>query len=169
MIALQEELDWEVYRLYGLIDEDLTCANPPELTSGERAFEIVLCSSEAQTAWFERHESKPIDRPLPHWPAEYRSLVERRIATIASNRHIGLIERPECKRRWSQKRDKERWGWAEQEKAALRDWLLDRLEAPEIWVGQPAPLSVAQLADRVGSGQDFRWCWSCGWGTTPTT
>ncbi|MET8262350.1 BREX-2 system adenine-specific DNA-methyltransferase PglX, partial [Micromonospora sp. NPDC005205] len=156
MIALQEELDWEVYRHYGLIDEDLTCANPPELTSGERAFEIVLCSSEAQTAWFERHESKPIDRPQPHWPAEYRSLVERRIATIASNRHIGLIERPECKRRWSQKRDKERWGWAEQEKAALRDWLLDRLEAPEIWVGQPAPLSVAQLADRFGSGQDFR-------------
>ena len=24
MIAVQEELDWEVYRLYGLIDEDLT-------------------------------------------------------------------------------------------------------------------------------------------------
>ncbi|MEK8109795.1 hypothetical protein NKG94_45755 [Micromonospora sp. M12] len=34
MIALQEELDWEVYRLYGLIDEDLTCANPPELALG---------------------------------------------------------------------------------------------------------------------------------------
>ena len=26
MIAEQEELDWEVYRLYGLIDEDLTYA-----------------------------------------------------------------------------------------------------------------------------------------------
>ena len=26
MIAVQEELDWEVYRLYGLIDEDLTYA-----------------------------------------------------------------------------------------------------------------------------------------------
>ena len=26
MIAQQEELDWEVYRLYGLVDEDLTYA-----------------------------------------------------------------------------------------------------------------------------------------------
>ncbi|TWG13610.1 hypothetical protein FHX75_13657 [Micromonospora palomenae] len=156
MIALQEELDWEVYWLYGLIDENLTCDNPPELMLGERAFEIVLSASDARTAWFDRHESKPIDRPQPHWPAEYRSLVERRIAAIKSNQHISMIERPECKRRWSQKRDKERWGWAEQEKAALRDWLLDRLEVPELWGGQPTPLSVAQLADRVGSDQDFR-------------
>ncbi|MFG1952703.1 BREX-2 system adenine-specific DNA-methyltransferase PglX [Micromonospora sp. NPDC048830] len=150
MIALQEELDWEVYRLYGLIDEDLTCANPPELALGERAFEIVLHTSGAQTEWFNRHGSKPIDRPQPHWPAEYRSLVERRIAAIGSNRHIGLIERPECKRRWSTE------GWEKMQSAALRDWLLDRLEAPELWGGQPAPLSVAQLADRVGSDQDFR-------------
>ncbi|MEU8338715.1 BREX-2 system adenine-specific DNA-methyltransferase PglX [Micromonospora tulbaghiae] len=156
MIALQEELDWEVYRLYGLIDEDLTCANPPELALGERAFEIVLCSAGARTAWFDRHDAKSIDRPQPHWPAEYRSLVERRITAIGSNRHIRLIERPECKRRWSQKRDKEKWGWAEQEKAALRDWLLDRLEARELWGGQSMPLSVAQLADRVGGDQDFR-------------
>ncbi|WP_435122578.1 BREX-2 system adenine-specific DNA-methyltransferase PglX [Micromonospora tulbaghiae] len=150
MIALQEELDWEVYRLYGLVDEDLTCDNPPELALGERAFEIVLHTSGAQTEWFNRHGSKPIDRPQPHWPAEYRSLVERRIATIAANRHIGLIERPECKRRWSTE------GWEKMQSAALRDWLLDRLEAPELWVGQPTPLSVAQLADRVGGDQDFR-------------
>ncbi|MBO4141922.1 BREX-2 system adenine-specific DNA-methyltransferase PglX [Micromonospora tulbaghiae] len=150
MIALQEELDWEVYRLYGLIDEDLTCANPPELALGERAFEIVLHTSGAQTEWFNRHGSKPIDRAQPHWQAEYRSLVERRIATIAENRHIGLIERPECKRRWSTD------GWEKTQSVALRDWLLERLEAPELWGGQPMPLSVAQLADRVGGDQDFR-------------
>ncbi|GAB3942703.1 BREX-2 system adenine-specific DNA-methyltransferase PglX [Micromonospora vulcania] len=150
MIALQEELDWEVYRLYGLIDEDLTCADPPELALGERAFEIVLHTSGAQTEWFNRHGSKPIDRPQPHWPAEYRSLVERRIATIEANRHIGLIERPECKRRWSTD------GWEKMQSAALRDWLLDRLESAELWAGQPKPLSVAQLADRVSGDQDFR-------------
>ncbi|MEV5820875.1 BREX-2 system adenine-specific DNA-methyltransferase PglX [Micromonospora haikouensis] len=150
MIALQEELDWEVYRLYGLIDEDLTCADPPELALGERAFEIVLHTSGAQTEWFNRHGSKPIDRPQPHWPAEYRALVERRVDAIGSNRHIGLIERPECKRRWSTD------GWEKMQSVALRDWLLDRLEAPELWGGTPTPLSVAQLADRVGSDQDFR-------------
>ncbi|NYT96503.1 BREX-2 system adenine-specific DNA-methyltransferase PglX [Salinispora sp. H7-4] len=150
MIALQEELDWEVYQLYGLSDEDLTCANPPEIALGERAFEIVLHTSGAQTEWFNRHGSKPIDRAQPDWPAEYRTLVERRIAVIGSNRHIGLIERPECKRRWSTE------GWEKMQSAALRAWLLDRLEAPELWGGQPAPLSVAQLADRVGGDQDFR-------------
>ena len=44
MIAVQEELDWEVYRLYGLIDEDLTYGadDLPGLALGERAFEIAL-------------------------------------------------------------------------------------------------------------------------------
>ncbi len=42
MIGLQEELDWEVYRLYGLCDEDLTAPEAPELRLGERAFEIEL-------------------------------------------------------------------------------------------------------------------------------
>ena len=38
MIALQEELDWECYRLYGLANEDLTYgAEPPPLRFGWRA------------------------------------------------------------------------------------------------------------------------------------
>ena len=51
MIALQEELDWECYRLYGVIDEDCRYMDvpnggnrrePPRLALGERAFEIVM-------------------------------------------------------------------------------------------------------------------------------
>ena len=48
MIALQEELDWEVYRCYGLLDDDEAAEltpkpeNVPEVKPGERAFEIVL-------------------------------------------------------------------------------------------------------------------------------
>jgi hypothetical protein len=34
--------------------------------------------------------------------------------------------------------------------------LLDRLEAPELWDGDPTPLSVAQIADRVRHDEDFR-------------
>ena len=42
MIAWQEELDWHCYRLYGLVDEDLTFADPeasdlPPLQLGQRA------------------------------------------------------------------------------------------------------------------------------------
>src|SRR5262249_46888736 len=61
MIAVQEELDWEVYRLYGLIAEDMTYQGDdlPELALGERAFEIVLArafkADEEDTAWFDRH------------------------------------------------------------------------------------------------------------------
>ena len=49
MISVQEELDWECYRLYGLIEEDLTYSGDdlPRLALGERAFEIVLARAVA--------------------------------------------------------------------------------------------------------------------------
>ncbi|MGB2567457.1 BREX-2 system adenine-specific DNA-methyltransferase PglX [Micromonospora citrea] len=154
MIAAQEELDWEVYRLYGLRDGDLTCAEPPELKLGERAFEIVLArkmaAGEVETQWFARHGSTPITELPSHWPDEYRALVQRRIEVIESDRHIALIERPECKRRWATD------GWDAMQAKALRDWLLDRLEAPELWGDRPTPQSVAQLADKVRHDDDFR-------------
>jgi len=128
MIALQEELDWEVYRLYRLRDDDLTCAEPPRLAFGERAFEIVLArrmvAGEVETQWFARHGSTPITELPAHWPDDYRALVQRRIEAIESDRNIALIERPECKRRWATE------GWDTMQAKALRDWLLDRLEAP---------------------------------------
>jgi hypothetical protein len=150
MIALQEELDWEVYRLYGLLNEDLTTDVPPKLRLGERAFEILMARKGVQTEWFSRHGSTPITELPAEWPDEYKALVERRIAIIESDRNIGLIERPECKRRWATE------GWDAMQAKALRDWLLDRLEAPELWGGAPTPLSVAQLADRVRHDEDFR-------------
>src|SRR5207302_1998194 len=66
MISVQEELDWECYRLYGLIEDDLTYGGDdlPGLALGERAFEIVLAraveAGEEETAWFIRHGSTPI-------------------------------------------------------------------------------------------------------------
>ena len=101
----------------------------PEIELGQRAFEIVLArrmaAGEAQTSWFERHKdsgSKPITELPSHWPAPYRELVERRIARIASDPSIRLIEQPEYKRRWNTE------PWDEQQERALRQWLLTRLE-----------------------------------------
>ncbi|QGN48435.1 BREX-2 system adenine-specific DNA-methyltransferase PglX [Micromonospora sp. WMMC415] len=160
MIALQEELDWQVYSLYGLLDEELTApaGSVPELTLGERAFEIVLArkmaAGEAETQWFARHGSTPITELPAHWSDEYRAVVERRIAVIEGNRNIGLIERPECKRRWATD------GWDEMQRKALRDWLLDRCEARELWyhhvdgLEQPRPLTTAQLADELRRDAD---------------
>lgn len=128
MIGLQEELDWECYRLYGLIDADLTFGSEaPGIGVGERAFEIVMgrqmASGALETTWFERHNATAIVEPRPEWSPEYRDLVGRRIEAIASNPNLGLIERPEYKRRWNTE------PWADQLSRALRSWLLDRLES----------------------------------------
>ncbi len=148
MIAEQEELDWAVYRGYGLVGADLTDAGPvPAVRLGQRAFEIVL-ARRGETQWFARHGSTPVLAPPADWPPDYRALVERRIAAIESDPLIGLAERPEHKRRWAGK------DWAAQQDEALRDWLLDRLEADGLWDPAPAPLSLAELAERVDD--DFR-------------
>ena len=83
MFSKQEELDWHCYHLYNLLADDLrfTGDDVPEITLGQRAFEIVMArqmaKGELQTTWFERHGSTPITELPKHWPAAYRKLVER--------------------------------------------------------------------------------------------
>lgn len=157
MIAVQEELDWEVYHSYGLIDEDLTYGSePPGLALGERAFEIALArrvdAGDEETAWFSRHSSIPITEFPAHWPEDYQQLVQRRFDLIQSDTFIRLLEKPEHKRRWATE------PWDKQVERALRGWLLDRLEDKRLWFdaqGRPAPVSVAQLADQVGRDVDL--------------
>ncbi|MDH2407260.1 BREX-2 system adenine-specific DNA-methyltransferase PglX [Streptomyces chitinivorans] len=162
MIALQEELDWQVYTLYGLHAEDLRVSedpedpNIPELALGERAFEIVLArrvaAGEASGEWFRRHGSTPITEIPAHWPAAYREIVQKRIDAIESSRAIGMIERPEYKRRWATE------GWDAMQDKALRAWLLDRMEARELWFdesGQPTLLTLARLTDALSQDEDF--------------
>ena len=160
MIALQEELDWECYRLYGLVMEDYRFADetgeqrqPPPLVLGERAFEIVMArcmaAGELDTTWFARHGSTPITELPDHWPTDYRALVERRIDLIESDRFIGLVERPEYKRRWNIE------AWDVQERRAHRNWLLNRLESPDYWT-EGRLTTVRGLAERTAADQEFR-------------
>lgn len=162
MIASQEELDWRCYRLYGLLsaDEvgiDLEWPAPIEVALGERAFEIVLArrmsTGHERTTWFEHHGSMPVLDIPAHWPEGYRRIVAHRIDLIERSKFIGLIERPEFKRRWS-------WPqWDVQEQAALRARLLDRLEAPVLWPAssdQPPQLtSTSRLADSISHDAEF--------------
>jgi hypothetical protein len=141
MIGLQEALDWRYYYVYGIVDSDLTLPadQVPSLELGERAFEIVLARAGDETEWFTRHKATPITDLPKHWPHPYRQLVERRIAVIESNREVALIERPEYKRRWNLPT------WAEMESSALKNWLLDRIEANAIWKDRVL-VSCAQCA-----------------------
>ncbi len=161
MIALQEELDWLVYRQYGLLADELILPmdDVPEIRLGERAFEIVLArkiaADEETSEWFARHGSTPITELPAHWSGEYRALVEKRIAVIEADRNIGLIERPEYKRRWATE------GWGKLQDAALREWLLDRLEVRERWFAdvdgmvQPRLWTAGRLADELAADADF--------------
>ena len=159
MISIQEELDWQVYAAYGLVDRNVLFKPDaiPEMDLGQRAFEISLArrmaDDEIVTSWFERHDSKPVTEIPPHWPDEYRQVVQRRIDLIELDRNIGLLERPEYKRRWNTP------AWDDLERAALREWLLDRLEAPHLWptgVDQPPQFStVNRLADAVRADARF--------------
>jgi len=159
MISAQEELDWEVYAAYGLVGRDVLFKSDsiPEIDLGQRAFEISIARRMADddlaTSWFERHGSKPITEIPSHWPDEYRQVVEQRIDLIERDRNIGLLERPECKRRWNTP------AWGDMERAALREWLLDRLEAPNLWpagVDNPPQLTtVNRLSDKVCADADF--------------
>ncbi|MFF3547308.1 BREX-2 system adenine-specific DNA-methyltransferase PglX [Streptomyces platensis] len=162
MIALQEELDWHVYSVYSLYPEDLrVCEDPdspeiPELAHGERAFEIVLArrvtAGEASDEWFKRHGSTPITEIPARWPAAYREVVQKRIDAIESSRAIGMVERPEYKRRWATE------GWDALQEKALRSWLLDRIEGRDHWYdesGMPTVVTLSRLTDTLARDEDF--------------
>jgi hypothetical protein len=147
MISLQEELDWQCYHHYGLIDTDDHLEWPedrldnlPPLNLGERAFEIgmarQIAEGELETKWFRKLGAVQITELPAHWPDDYRALVERRLAFIEENRNINLIERTNYKRRW------EIEPWAKRQQAALEKWLLTRLE------------TYFHDTDRMVSGED---------------
>nr|WP_225320741.1 BREX-2 system adenine-specific DNA-methyltransferase PglX [Streptomyces luteolifulvus] len=157
MVSLQEELDWQVYSLYNLHSEDLRApeSEVPQLALGERAFEIVLArrveKREASDEWFKRHGSTPITTLPDHWSDVYKATVQKRIDAIESSRAIGMVERPEYKRRWATE------GWDALQEKALRSWLLDRIENRELWFqdGQPTILTRAQLTSALSLDEDF--------------
>jgi len=150
LISAQEELDWDVYDRYGLLsDDERNAVVLPDgaavdgLSLGQRAFEIVLARQvergEEETQWFTRHGSTPVTQIPAEWPEDYRRVVQARIELIERRRDIALMERPECKRRWATPT------WASRRDAAVRGWLLDRLEDRRFWFavnpdGDPEPL-----------------------------
>lgn len=87
-VALQERIDWEVYRLFGLTDS--VPELPDEIRAGERVFEFLLRQSDPTTAWFERNRYVLPSGPVP------RTLAE----PILRSAELQLLERPEYKRRW---------------------------------------------------------------------
>lgn len=158
LIFEQEELDWAVYGLYGILDDNLnyTGSTLPEFALGERAFEIALARHAAagteETAWFERHGSTPTTDLPSSWPNDYTLLVQKRLDCIGSDSNIRLLEKAEFKRRWSTPT------WEVLRAGALRAAILDRLEEPALWRDSQGPVmrSVAELADLLRADSVLR-------------
>ena len=158
VVFLQEELDWEVYRLYDLIDKDLTYSgNAIPIGPEQRSFEIQMGRAIAQgldeQAWFDRHHRSPITEIPSGWPEDYRALVQCRMDATIANPQLALLEQPEYKRRWATP------SWESQVTEAATVFALDRLERTELWhnpQGRPETRSVVQLADLTRHDAELR-------------
>jgi hypothetical protein len=146
MVSLQEELDWCVYRDYGLIGDDAMFKGVglPNLQSGERAFAIVMgrqvAAGDLETTWFKRHNASMLTEIPSHLCEEYGRVVDRRIQLIESDVNIRLLEQPEYKRRWNVA------PWDIQQERVLRTWLASRLETDRYW-SRRSITTIAKLAD----------------------
>ncbi|TMS54787.1 BREX-2 system adenine-specific DNA-methyltransferase PglX [Mycobacterium sp. DBP42] len=157
MIFEQEELDWEVYLLYGLIGEDLNYRGSQidGIRSSERAFAIALArdvrDGRSDSSWFRHwnHGYSELTELLDSWPDDYKALVQQRLDLMESDKSIRLLEKPEFKRRWAVT------AWDAQRTAALQAALLDRLEDPALWQDPQGPItrSVTELADLLRTDQ----------------
>lgn len=133
MIFLQEEMDWLVYEMYGLINkaplaEDFLSESEyktARLDLGQRPFE--LAGKGYQGDWPAGYQPTPL-------PDFLRPLTEARIALIQSNPDIALLEDPLYKRRWIppdyEKEFSEAASW----------WLAEKLEFALEQYGKPISL-----------------------------
>ena len=138
MIAAQERLDWECYRLYGLVNERPQTAVSPNRRCAwgagirDRRLPGEWRLGEEESIVVRASGSTPITELPTHWSAAYTGT--RRAANRANRDRPEhrTIERPEYKRRWDGD------SWDNTVDTALRSWLLDRLEGRRYW---PEPAS----------------------------
>jgi SAM-dependent methyltransferase len=120
MVCWQEELDWLCYELYGLLPSNsparshiwsVSCDDMPPVIADQRLYQLLDCLDEA---------------------TRFTLVDQSRFETITRDLHIGLIERPEYKRRWFRSAgayDDTNLDDQTLILRNLREWLLDRLES----------------------------------------
>jgi hypothetical protein len=108
MVALQEEMDWLIYTMYGILPVDHPAVaqtlsgraggsgpcSPLPLDQAQRPFRLWEKA--------EGHYPKAVSIIPPDWPSERRALWTGRLSAISDNEHIRRIEQPVYKRRWDE-------------------------------------------------------------------
>ena len=117
------------------------------LPPGHRPFEIALArrlrDDDFQTRYFELHGRRPQTEIPDAYAGAARAALERRLALIAANPAIALLEQPEYKRRWQP------YDYAGETRRAAETWLLDRLEGvfmPGGELAAPQPQRIEEIA-----------------------
>ena len=156
LIFIQEEIDFLVYHMYGLI-EDRTLLSTSmgwdvQLEAGYRPFCII---EQKNVEGFEVPTHVPTD-----WPEELRGLWDRRINAIRMINALRIIEDPHYKRRWIGRQGLFNHGARANELSdALATWMLDRLESSHLWQANgdqpPQITTVNRLADSMRTDADF--------------
>jgi hypothetical protein len=157
MIALQEEMDWLVYRAYGLGNRKLPAAafnwsDPYELSSLKRIQE----SQRPFRLWAATNgDFAEACKLIPaEWDEERQKVWTARLTEIRDNEHIRRIEQPVYKRRWDEQwKVSNSWlagpvAYAQELVDAFRWWLVEKAE----WhlenkaKGGPLPLDAWSIA-----------------------
>lgn len=148
MIALQEEIDWEVYTLYGLADASACDSVLTEcvLNPKDRPAERLLRQSHEQTIYYDVHGDRGFGSL--ETSAFLETISNKRLATIANTPALRLIESVNHKRRWQVD------PWEQRVQGALRGWLLSRLESAVLW-SSTEPMSAARLSDHMRRDGEF--------------
>jgi hypothetical protein len=156
LILIQEEIDFLVYGMYGLVTDRQLLASrldwKVELEAGERPFCIV---SQKNVEGFDVPAAIPAE-----WPDDLRVLWRRRMEAIRSNEALRVIEDPHYKRRWIGRQGLFNHGAkADEFRDALADWMLDRLEQSTLWSASadepPQLTTTSRLADRARGDAAF--------------
>jgi hypothetical protein len=144
-VVLQEELDWACYKAFGLSES----GHDPTIVDDE----ALGCAPEQRPAF----SSEESDRELP---TSMRKTYARRRALINASSDLALIETAVYKRLWLGQQGvfgHSTKTYADRTADALREWLLDRLEAPALWTpDDPKTRSCAQLADTLRGDRQFQ-------------
>jgi hypothetical protein len=156
MIALQEELDWEIYHIFGLSSEGASNRVLDDVNEG-------ITSDARPFAWTSDSSPNSV-------PAGWREVYSARRQQLCCNRDVSLMEALLYKRPWFGRQGvygRLAKDYSERTADALEEWLLDRLESYLDFDGRMndeskptakldvALTSVARLTDVARQDPDF--------------
>lgn len=154
-VALQEEIDWYIYYLFGLVELDLGAVSVDyDLAPGERPFEVRLAQDDPSAVtdgWFKWSQISPRHEFSPRHSVPVRQVLQQRVKASRSSSRLRLLEAPEHKRRWRQPSGKAAQSLETDDKV-LRDqaraWLLNRLEE-HVQLHSSSPISRREIIARL--------------------